>query len=245
MKKVIYLLGFVVAMLTSSTVSAQDKNLFNHVSVGAEVGLTGYGFEIATPVTRHVTLRTGFTTLPRFTVKVKDIHYTTHGDKKSTNLDARVHMSDYKLLADIYPFKHNSFHLTPGFYAGVPNLGTGHNTTALDVRPGEGLEIGGVFVRPDASNQVHLRMQTRSFKPYVGLGFGRPISAKHRLNMAFDLGVMFWGKPKLKVFSPDEDKWIQVSKADVDDKDFHDFMDKMEKVTIYPVLNFRIYYRIF
>lgn len=245
MKRVIYLLGIVAAMLTSSTASAQDKNLFNHVAVGAEVGLTGYGFEAAVPATRYVTFRTGFTTLPRFNIKVKDIHYNTHGEQKSTDLKARVHMTDYKLLADIYPFKHNSFHVTTGFYAGLPNLGTGYNTTPLDVRPGEGLEIGGVFVRPDENNQVRLRLQTRSFKPYVGLGFGRPISEKHRLNMAFDLGVMFWGKPKLKVYSPDEEAWIRVNKADVDDKDFHKFVDKMEKFTIYPVLNFRIYYRIF
>lgn len=244
MKKIFYLLGFMAAMLTTSTAFAQDKNIFNHVAVGAEVGVTGYGFEVAAPVTRYVTIRTGFTTLPRFTVKT-DVNYTTHGEKKNTDVDIRVHMSDYKFLADIYPFKHNSFHLTTGFYAGLPNLGTAHNTEALDVRPGEGLEIGGIFVRPDENNQVHLRLQTRSFKPYVGLGFGRPISVKHRLNAAFDLGVMFWGKPKLKVYSPDEQAWIRVSKADVDDKDFHKFMNNMEKIRIYPVLNFRMYYRIF
>jgi hypothetical protein len=154
-------------------------------------------------------------------------------------------MSDYKVLADIYPFTHSSFHLTGGFYAGLSDLGTAHNTSRLEVEEGDGLEIGGVFVHPDAENAVSLRLRTKSFKPYVGLGFGRPISSKHKVGVAFDLGVMFWGKPKVQVYSPDDDAWIRVNKADVEDKDFRDVVDKLEKFTVYPVLNFRIYYNIF
>lgn len=244
MKKNFFLTGFVIAMLTTSTVSAQDKNIFNHLSVGAEVGLTGWGLEIASPVTPYVTLRTGFTTLPRFNINT-DVNYTTRGTEKNVDITGRVHMSDYKLLADIYPFKHSSFHLTGGFYAGLPNLGTIHNTGPLEVGEGEGLEIGGVLVRPDKNDQVRLRLQTRSVKPYIGLGFGRPISSKHRISTAFDLGVMFWGKPSLKVYSPDEEEWIRINQNDVEDDDFHDAIDTMEKITVYPVLNFRIYYRIF
>ena len=70
-------------------------------------------------------------------------------------------------------------------------------------------------------------------------------SSKHKVGAAFDLGVMFWGTPKIKVYSPDEDQWIRLSKEDVDDKDFHDAMNTLEKFTIYPVLNIRIYYNIF
>ena len=244
MRKVFYLMGFVAAMLLANPVVAQDRQLFNHLSIGAEVGTTGWGFEAAMPLTHYVTFRTGFTTLPRFTIKT-DVNYTTHGNKENVDIAGRVHMSDYKLLADIYPFTHSSFHLTGGFYAGLPNLGTVHNTGKLNVNPGEGLEIGGIFVRPDENDLVHLRLQTNSFKPYVGLGFGRPISSKHKVSAAFDLGVMFWGKPKVKVFSPDEDEWIRITKDDIDDDDFHDVMNSLEKFTVYPVLNFRLYFNAF
>ena len=113
------------------------------------------------------------------------------------------------------------------------------------MKTGEGLEIGGLFIRPDENDLVKLRLQVNSFKPYVGLGFGRPISSKHKVSAAFDLGVMFWGKPKIKVYSPDEDQWIRVTKEDIDDEDFHDGVNKLEKFTVYPVLNFRIYYNVF
>ena len=244
MRRIFQLLGLVAAMLLATNAHAQDKKLFNHLAIGAEVGTTGWGFEAAMPLTHYVTFRTGFTTLPRFNVNF-DIDYTTKGVEKNVDVKGRVHMSDYKLLADIYPFKHSSFHVTGGFYAGLPDLGTVHNTGLLEVDEGEGLEIGDVFVRPDETGTVHLKLQTKSFKPYVGLGFGRPISSKHKTSVAFDLGVMFWGKPALKVYSPDEDGWIKMRKDDIDNKDFHDAVKIIERVKVYPVLNLRIYHNIF
>ena len=244
MRRIFQLLGLVAAMLLATNVHAQDKKLFNHLAIGAEVGTTGWGFEVAMPLTHYVTFRTGFTTLPRFNVNF-DIDYTTKGVEKNVDVRGRVHMSDYKLLADIYPFKHSSFHVTGGFYAGLPDLGTVRNTGLLEVDEGEGLEIGDVFVRPDETGTVHLKLQTKSFKPYVGLGFGRPISSKHKTSVAFDLGVMFWGKPALKVYSPDEDGWIKMRKDDIDNKDFHDAVKIIERVKVYPVLNLRIYHNIF
>lgn len=244
MRRIFQLLGLVAAMLLATNAHAQDKKLFNHLAIGAEVGTTGWGFEAAMPLTHYVTFRTGFTTLPRFNVNF-DIDYTTKGVERNVDVKGRVHMSDYKLLADIYPFKHSSFHVTGGFYAGLPDLGTVHNTGLLEVDEGEGLEIGDVFVRPDETGTVHLKLQTKSFKPYVGLGFGRPISSKHKTSVAFDLGVMFWGKPALKVYSPDENGWIKMRKDDIDNKDFHDAVKIIERVKVYPVLNLRIYHNIF
>lgn len=237
-------MGLVASMMGATGAYAQDKEIFNHLSIGAEVGTTGWGFEAAMPVTHFVTLRTGFTTLPRFNVNF-DINYKLKGEQKNVDVTGRVHMSDFKVLADIYPFKHSSFHVTGGFYAGLPDLGTVHNTGDLGVDVGEGLEIGNIFVRPDELNTVHLKLQTKSFKPYAGLGFGRPISSKHKVSVAFDLGVMFWGKPALKVYSPDELGWIKMKKDDIDDEDFHDAVKIIERIKVYPVLNFRIYYNAF
>ena len=155
MRRIFQLLGLVAAMLLATNAHAQDKKLFNHLAIGAEVGTTGWGFEAAMPLTHYVTFRTGFTTLPRFNVNF-DIDYTTKGVEKNVDVKGRVHMSDYKLLADIYPFKHSSFHVTGGFYAGLPDLGTVRNVEPLEVDEGEGLEIGDVFVRPDEYNTAHI-----------------------------------------------------------------------------------------
>lgn len=244
MRKVFFLIGLVASMMGATGAYAQDKEIFNHLSIGAEVGTTGWGFEAAMPLTHYVTFRTGFTTLPRFNVNF-DINYKVKGDEKNVDVRGRVHMSDFKFLADIYPFKHSSFHVTGGFYTGLPDLGTVHNRGPLEVDLGEGLTIGDIFVRPDANDLVRLKLQVQSFKPYAGLGFGRPISSKHKVSVAFDLGVMFWGTPALKVYSPDEQGWIKMKKEDINDKDFHDAVDIINKVKVYPVLNCRVYYNAF
>ena len=243
MKRIFYLIGLFVVMLHPGRVAAQE-GIFNHLSIGAEVGLTGYGFEAAAPLTHYITFRTGFTTLPRFSINT-DVNYTIKGVKHNVDITGRVRMTDFKLLADIYPFKHSSFHVTGGFYAGIPDLGKAYNTGQLAVDAGEGLEIGGVFVHPDQEGTVNMKMQVKGFKPYVGLGFGRPISSKHRVSCAFDLGVLFWGKPAVKVYSHDEEGWVRLKKSDVEDEDFHDVMKIIEKISVYPVLNFRIYCNIF
>lgn len=244
MRKICQVLGFVATMLLASPAVAQDKLLFDHLAIGAEVGTTGWGFEAAMPLTQFVTFRTGFTTLPRFNVKF-DIDYKTKGEQKNVDVSGRVHMTDYKFLVDIYPFKHSSFHVTGGFYAGLPDLGTVRNVEPLEVDEGEGFEIGDVFVRPDEYNTAHLKLQTKSFKPYAGLGFGRPVSTKHKVSVAFDLGVQFWGTPALKVYSPDEQGWIKMKKDDIEDKDFHDAVKIINRVKVYPVLNLRIYCNVF
>ena len=92
MRKVFHFWGFVATLLLASPAIAQEK-IFNHVSVGAEVGTTGWGFEIASPLTHYVTLRTGFTTLPRFSIKT-DVNYKVRGNQENVDVKGRVHMSD-------------------------------------------------------------------------------------------------------------------------------------------------------
>ena len=39
-------------------------------------------------------------------------------------------------------------------------------------------------------------MKTNAVKPYVGLGFGQLFARQHRLSLAVDAGLLFWGSPK-------------------------------------------------
>jgi hypothetical protein len=244
MKKGLYLIAFAVAMLTASTASAQDKYLFNHVALGAEVGTTGWGFEVAAPCTHFVTFRTGCTFMPHFSYS-GNVKYKSHGSREEVKVKGKLYMNDWKLLADIYPSSHISFHFTAGFYLGTSEVVKAENTGEIKgLDPGEGLEIGDVFVRPDDNGLARLKMEVASFKPYVGIGFGRPVS-KSRVNFTCDLGVQFWGKPKIKAYSPDENLWVQVHPDDVKDDKFNKTLKDLSKLSVWPVVNFRLYYRIF
>lgn len=245
MKRVLLFLGLFAALLSANKAAAQDRMLFNHLSIGAEVGTTGYGLELAMPCTPYLTFRTGLTTMPRLS-HTENIDYTINNKDYEAKVKATLHMTDWKLLADIYPFRGSSFHLTTGFYKGDPNLVQASNSEALaGLSPGDGVEIGGKAIFPDEQGKVYLQSKTKGFKPYLGLGFGRAVSRKHKVNCAFDLGVQFWGKPALQAYSADTNSWTNYRKDDVNDEDLNDAIKVMEKIVAYPVMSFRIYFNAF
>ena len=143
MKKVLFMI--LAGIMAIGTTNAQeDKYIFNHVAIGAEVGTTGIGLELAAPLTHYVTFRTGFTTMPSFSFK-DDMDYMLNDNRNEVKVKGTTNISDFKLLADLYPFKNCSFHLTGGFYAGRPNLVELKNTEPIvgNMTPGtDGVMIG-------------------------------------------------------------------------------------------------------
>ena len=119
-------------------IQAQDNYIFNHLSAEFEAGSTGWGFSISAPLTRYVTLRTGFTSLPQFSFK-GDVNYTSNdGTWNEVEAKAKMHMTDFKFLAEIYPFNNCAFHITGGFYLGKEDLLTAERDKygANDIKPG-------------------------------------------------------------------------------------------------------------
>ena len=51
--------GMAQGKITRTWRSIQEKNIFSHIDVSATVGTTGFGFDLATPVTNWAQLRVG------------------------------------------------------------------------------------------------------------------------------------------------------------------------------------------
>lgn len=112
-----------------------------------------------------------------------------------------------------------------------------------------GAELGDYYVTPNPKDKgnAELYAKVNGFRPYLGLGFGRAVP-KGRIGYQFDLGVQFWGKPE--VFAPTYDKKTgvyQIEKIDGDKAgdDAGKVLKTVSKISVYPVLNFRIVGRIF
>jgi hypothetical protein len=147
------LLGLWLTMTTIAA-SAQvsnsgDRKLFNHMDLGVTLGTTGIGAEITMPAGDYVKLRTGFTYMPHFNKKMRfgALQVTENMSQSSFNrlsnmmkdftgfeasssigMIGRPQMNNFKLLADIYPFKNNKhWHITAGFYAGRSNIAKAYN----------------------------------------------------------------------------------------------------------------------
>ena len=111
-----------------------------------------------------------------------------------------------------------------------------------------GAELGDYFLTPNPADNgdVEATVKVNSFRPYLGLGFGRAVP-KGRLGCQFDLGVQFWGKPE--IYAPTYNKTTgtyQNEKLDPDNvgDDAGKVLKAISKVSVYPVLNFRLVGRI-
>jgi hypothetical protein len=245
--------------LLSHTVRAQsDSNLFNHLGGGIGVGLDGIGFELATPVTKFLAVRAGMSFLPRFKysedLDVNDNATTT--DK--VPVEGKLTKTDFKLLVDFYPFHFSALHITAGAFVGGKKLINAYNTKAFINDPADygtvGIKLGDYQFTSDEQGNVEANIEVASFKPYLGIGFGRAVPMRTRISVAFDLGVQFWGSPKVYSWSRDKMKtkgeagWLQYSeltKNDVDDKSGKKALDIISKISVWPVLNIRLTGRFF
>ena len=112
-----------------------------------------------------------------------------------------------------------------------------------------GGELGDYFVTPNPADKgnVNAYAKVKSFRPYVGLGFGRAVP-KGRIGCQFDLGVQFWGKPEIDVPTYNKTTGADQCEKTESDKagdDAGKVLKTVSKVSVYPVLNCRLVGRIF
>lgn len=145
------------------------------------------------------------------------------------------------LLLNVYPFKSSSFFVCGGAYFGGAKFIKieGHSDELQQlVTEGKeaGIEIGDYFIPVDKNGNVNGGLKVNSFRPYLGLGFGRAVPKK-RIGFMFELGVQFHGTPE--VYADNAELTAINTVAD------NEFSDIIDKLTVYPVLKFRLSGRIF
>lgn len=112
-----------------------------------------------------------------------------------------------------------------------------------------GAELGDYFITPNPADNGNFEatIEVNKFRPYVGIGFGRAVP-KNRIGCQFDLGVQFWGSPK--IYAPTYDKingtyQREQLKEEKAGGDAGGALKTLSKISVYPVLNIRFVGRIF
>lgn len=263
----IALLAAIVLPFTANAQEREDMGYFNHLSASYSLGTDGLvGFEVASPIGNYVTARMGYSFMPSFKAKV-DIDYDYNKKNETAKMEGKLNMGDFKLLFDIHPSRSSSFRFVAGFFLGKENLLEAYTTEPLT--PLGTANWGGVgriqigtnpdnMFGTDRDGNLNARVRVNTFKPYLGIGFGRAIPKK-LVSVCFDLGVQFWGKPKVEIFDyhdpldvTKESSWVKLTKDDFEktatkerDKDGYDALNIVDKISVYPVLNLRINFRCF
>ncbi len=100
------------------------------------------------------------------------------------------------------------------------------------------------MMEPDKNSMVKVRMKTKTcVRPYVGFGYGgRLVKGNDKCYVSFDCGAMYWGGVPEVLTHDGVDLTRDLSKirGQVDD-----YVRLAKKFPVYPVLNFKISYKIF
>ena len=248
-----------------------EWGLFNHMSVGLGLGTTGISVDVAAPICPYVAVRAGADILPDikfrpaldlgFDQEIKDFVYKWFNERlpDKIDFDGKLKYTAGHLLFDVYPFKNSSFHVTAGAYLGNKEL-VNMNTlgyefllkTIYDYNHSEireewglgkiGVKLGNYFLEPDKEGMINATVEVNALRPYIGVGFGRAIPTKHRFACNFDLGLQFWGTPK--VYLEGDNGKSQLEKSNLDPESAK-ALKKLSETTFWPVLNVRCAYRLF
>lgn len=251
MKKFIAALTIAIcAIIAPGSTHAQVKDMLgiaNHVGVTLGVGTTGIGIEAATPITPFVQARLGIHIMPGINFHVDsdvtiDGGYNGYRGSYDTEiqLDGSLKRIQGSLIFNVYPLG-NRFPLfvaVGGYFGGRDMVKiTGNCPDAKGL--GNYVEVGDYRLPLDENGNARGALRVNSFRPYIGIGTGRPCPSG-RVNFMWELGVQFQGKPKV---------WDDISGSYVDTKFIEDSDDTFQKVmdhfTVYPVLKFTISGRIF
>lgn len=97
-------------------------------------------------------------------------------------------------------------------------------------------------ITPDEKVNVSARALVNVFRPYIGIGYGGPITRDKRTSISCDLGVMFWGG-RPRIVTHDGVDMLRDLK-DVNGQ-VGRYLDLVNHFPIFPVLELRIAHTIF
>lgn len=230
MKKIIAFVATLAVSMAAFSAYAQqapeqENVLFKHVSVGVGVGiLDGLQVQAATTILPNLQARILYTDffpyigiangilknkagigINPFEYNITGINYHENSPKVNideVNLQGKAHQRNISLLADFFPFKKSSFHITGGIMVSLSRSllsgkGTMKNTKndepVMSKENFGSLEFFGVTTDYDGNLLIDVQYKANVVKPYLGIGFGRPCSTQHRVGVNFDMGVAYTG----------------------------------------------------
>lgn len=270
MKKLLVICGLALmgASAVSAQSNGEFYKLGNRVGVSVGAGLTGVTIDAATCLTPYVGVRAGVDIFPNIKIGTElDVDAGEYGSEYERytgetlpdqfDVEGKTSMTTGHILFDIHPFK-TGFRLTAGAYFGGSKIISIYNkedgalksiynfnndpryASQFENGRGIGLTLGDYFLAPDQDGNVAATLEVSGFRPYLGLGFGHAVPKK-RVGVQFDLGVQFWGTPKVYLDGQDGKK--RLTEEDTEGED-GGAIKVLSKITVYPCMTLRLTGRI-
>ena len=249
-----------------------DNYLANHLSIGLALGWDGVGAQIALPLGHHFDIRAGYTYFPSFEKTPRqmaegsfgsvipseeDLSFETSTDGREINLydvpiGLIINNFGPNVLVDYFPWKDMSFHLTAGAFFNKGEFLTLTADVSGQLQPGEAASLGISFkniedVTTDPQGVIRFDWRANAVRPYFGLGWGRPVSKKHRVGVGFDMGLVMLGGKGLYTYSYSgrsgkED--VAITSDGLDNED-DGLVDTIAGLSVLPMMKLTLNVRLF
>lgn len=261
--------ALITALLTLSVfcVRAQDNQIFTHLSVAPTIGLDGIGVEVATNLTPYVQIHAGyslfippvlgfkgssFSSIPE-TIKINE--NDVRPLREAVSAKTYFNLGGGKLLFDIFPGKNTPFHFTVGLYFCDPKFLAADVDMSKVLRSDEYASYYFELQKDNSASRISSDKNGHFFadvsynvvRPYLGIGFGRPIRHDKRVSVTFDMGVIYTGNAKLQSYDytlNENGKPVILTSAMLDNKD-KGAVDSVSKIPVMPMLKLNVFIPIF
>lgn len=194
-------------------------------ALGFKAGTPGIGPELTTNLAPDLHLRgSGLW----FELDIDDVEFD------DIEYDASLDLLSALLLLDWYPFA-GEFRIS----AGILFNGTDID---LDATPDGPIRLGNAVYLPADIGSIRGDADFDDVAPYIGIGFGRPLSSDRRWGLGADAGVAYIGSANvdLRVTGPLAGNPVLLAGLAEEEKEIEDDLDNFQ---FYPVLSFTLYYR--
>lgn len=251
--------AILVALSLSLMGFAQDKQLFNHLSIGPTIGVDGIGIDVAAPVTPYVQLRAGYSIFVPTKLQATlnfGTYQVSNRTLDMTNVPVSIGVIQGglgKILADIYPWPNIPFHFAAGLFFGSGKWAIGSVDLTKVLTPDEyatlafGFNNGnGASISSDKNGYVNIDAIIGNVLPYIGIGFGHAVNTDQLVSVTFDMGVMI-GKVHTQSYNYIRDEAgtpVELNSAALDNKD-KGYLDILHKIPVYPMLKLNVFFNVF
>ena len=201
-------------------------------AISGKASTLGLGGEFTTAVTPNINARVGYNML--------DIDFDDE-EIEDVEFDVGVDFSSFSALLDWYVFNGSFLFIFNESFRISGGIISMDNKIDLEARPTKDIEIGDVEFTPEEVGYLYGSIENDEVVPYVGIGWGNPLTANRRWGFTCDFGVAFTSSPDVTLdarggTNPHElDEELAKQKADIED-----FFDEFK---LYPVIALSFFYR--
>ena len=161
---------------------------FSALAIGPEIGTTGIGVQVTTPLWPHyLNLTTGYS----------GFGLSYHGSTQGQGYHGNLRLGGAPVYLSAYPFP-LPFHLDAGFFIN-------QNRIDVDAKPSNGIyTFNGHQYTENMLGPVSGKTHWNTVAPYLGIGWGNPVEGSHWTFTA-NAGVILEGGADARIEAVNED----------------------------------------